>query len=120
MWARRSHLLTPLTDLVGECGHAKATKKAGTKKRKWHWEERHQQAFGAAKASVARETLLAYPNYGLPLDAHADSSMRQLGAAILQLGKPIALFSRKLTGAQCRRNIAELELLSIVECLKEL
>ena len=30
LWKRRSDLLTPLTDLVGECGHTKVTKKNKT------------------------------------------------------------------------------------------
>ena len=29
---KRSHLLAPLTDLVGECGHTKVTRKNKTKK----------------------------------------------------------------------------------------
>jgi len=36
MWMRRSKMLAPLTDLVGECGQTKATKAKGTKKASWH------------------------------------------------------------------------------------
>ena len=32
MWEKRSHLLAPLSDLVGECGHTKETRKSGVKK----------------------------------------------------------------------------------------
>ena len=32
IWEKRSDLLAPLTDLVGECGTTKSTKKKGTKK----------------------------------------------------------------------------------------
>ena len=32
MWAKRSELLVPLTDLMGECGETKTTKKNKTKK----------------------------------------------------------------------------------------
>jgi len=32
IWEKPSHLLAPLTDLVGECGHTKETKRKGTKK----------------------------------------------------------------------------------------
>ncbi len=32
MWARHSEMLAPLTDLVGECGEMKTTKKNKTKK----------------------------------------------------------------------------------------
>ncbi len=33
MWARRSEMLAPLTDLVGECRETKTTKKNKTKKK---------------------------------------------------------------------------------------
>ena len=32
LWEKRSDMLPPLTDLVGECGHTKMTKQKGTKK----------------------------------------------------------------------------------------
>ena len=32
LWEKQSHLLAPLTDLVGECRESKETKKKGTKK----------------------------------------------------------------------------------------
>jgi hypothetical protein len=35
MWARRSEMLAPLTDLVGECGETKTTKLYKTKKKHW-------------------------------------------------------------------------------------
>jgi hypothetical protein len=45
MWAKHSEMLTPLTDLVGECGRTKTTKKNKTKKKPWWWYPIHQQAF---------------------------------------------------------------------------
>ncbi len=45
MWAKHSEMLVPLTDLVGECGETKATKKNGTNRKPWRWESIHQQAF---------------------------------------------------------------------------
>jgi len=38
IWARRSEMLAPLTDLVGECGHTKNTRANKTKKWPWHWD----------------------------------------------------------------------------------
>ena len=46
--------------------------------------------------------------------------MFQLGAVVIQKGKPIAFYSRKLTDAQKQRAVPEREPLIIVETLKEL
>ncbi len=35
MWVSRSEMLTPLTDLVGECGETKTTRMNKTKKKPW-------------------------------------------------------------------------------------
>ncbi len=45
MWAKRSEIFAPLTDLVAECGKKKTTKKNKTKKKPWRWDPIHQQAF---------------------------------------------------------------------------
>ena len=119
LWEKRSHLLAPLTDLVGECGVTKATRKNKTKKKPWYWDSSHQEAFDAIKQQLAREVMLAYPDYSLPFDIYTDASSRQLGAVITQKGKPIAFFSRKLSETQQKYSVTELELLSIVETLKE-
>ena len=92
MWEKRSHILAPLTDLVGECGHSKVTRKNKTKKKSWYWSDVHQKAFEAVKAALAKDVLLAYPNYDLPFDIHTDASTGQLGAVISQNGRPIAFF----------------------------
>jgi hypothetical protein len=42
-----------------------------------------------------------------------------LGAVIIQEGKPLAFYSRKLNSAKTRYTTGEQELLSIVETLKE-
>jgi hypothetical protein len=119
VWEKRSHLLAPLSDLVAECGHTKVTKKNGTKKRPWYWNESHQQCFDAVKEAIARDVLLAYPNYNEVFEIYTDASTKQLGAVITQKGRILAFFSRKLSNTQQKYSITELELLSIVECLKE-
>jgi len=119
LWEKRSDTLAPLTDLVGECGVTKSTKKKGTKKKPFFWTDVHQQAFNAVKTYIARDVILAYPDFSKTFDIYTDSSLRQLGAVIVQNNRPIAFFSRKLTGTQTKYSITELELLSIVETLKE-
>ncbi len=60
MWARRSEMLAPFTDLVGECREKKTTRKNKTKKKPWRWGWIHQQAFDTVKAAIAKETVLAF------------------------------------------------------------
>merc|ERR1712197_137322 len=96
-------------------------RRSGVKKKPYHWDPIHQYHFDKIKEVITCETLLAYPNYdpSVGFDIHTDASTRQLGAVISQNQRPIAFFSRKLTEAQTKYSVTELELLSIVECLKE-
>ena len=71
------------------------------------------------KKVMSRQTLLIYPNFSQPFHIFADGSKVQLGAVIMQNGKPVAFYSRKLTPAQINYTTSERELLSIVETLKE-
>ena len=106
MWIRRSHVLAPLTSLTSKEVH-------------WKWGEKEKKAFQLAKRIIARETLLAYPDFNKPFEIHTDASHYQLGAVISQGGKPIAFYSCKLKDAQTRYTMTKQELLSIVETLKE-
>ena len=71
------------------------------------------------KKFLARETILAYPKYEELFEIYTDASTRQLGAVITQNERPLAFFSRKLSKPQQKYSVTELELLSIIECLKE-
>ena len=119
LWEKRSHFLAPLTDLVGECGKTKVTCRNGTKKKSWYWNDSHHRAFDGIKEVMARDVILAYPDFSEHFEVFTDASQRQLGAVIVQKGRVIAYFSRKLSEAQSKYSITKLELLSIVECLKE-
>jgi hypothetical protein len=48
-----------------------------------------------------------------------DASSTQLGAMITQDNRPIVFFRRKLSKMQQKYSVAEIELLAIVETLKE-
>ncbi len=119
LWARRSDMLALLTSLVGECGQTKTTKAKGTKKVPWHWDEVHQRAFDHVKATIAKDVVAAYPDYSKVFQIYTDASSKQLGAVITQDNRPIALFSWKLSDAQRKYSITKIELLAIVETLKE-
>jgi hypothetical protein len=119
MWQKGSEMLAPLTNLVGECGETKTTKKNKTKKKPWRWESIHQQAFDNVKATIAKEVVLAYPDFTKPFEIYTDASMMQLGAVITQGNRPIAFFGRKLFVMQTKYSVTKIELLAIVETLKE-
>ncbi len=73
LWARWSKMLAPLTSLVGECGQTKVTRAKGTKKVPWHWDEVHQRMFNHVKATIAREVVLAYPDYFKVFEIYTDA-----------------------------------------------
>jgi hypothetical protein len=74
MWARRSEMLAPLTDLVGESGKTKTTRMTKTRKKPWWWDPIHQQAFDNVKAAIAKETVLPYPDFLKPFEIYTDAS----------------------------------------------
>ncbi len=113
--ARRSGMLAPLTSLIGECGQTKVSKAKGTKKVPWHWDEVHQKAFNHIKATIAKEVVLASPDFSKVSAIYTDASSKQLRAVITQDNRPIAFFSWKLSPAQCKYSVTKIELLAIVE-----
>jgi hypothetical protein len=59
-------------------------------------------AFNSMKSIMARETVLAHPDFNKPSEIHTDVSATHFGACISQDGKPVAFHSRKLNPAQTR------------------
>ena len=62
---------------------------------------------------------LAYPDYSKGFEIYTDGSKRQLGAVITQNNRTIAFFSKKLSVCQQKYSVTKIELLAIVETLKE-
>ena len=91
MW---SHKLMPLTRLTSI-------------KWKFKWTEFEQDTFDEMKWIVAHDTLLIYPYFNETCKIHVDANALQLGAVISQKGKPIALYSIKITGDQKRYTVTE-------------
>ena len=82
MWSRQSHILHPLTELR-------------LPKVKFKYTDVGKKSFDDIKCCVSQNTLLAYPDFNKRFDMHTNASDYQLGAVIIQNGKPIAFHSRK-------------------------
>jgi hypothetical protein len=62
---------------------------------------------------------LTYPDYSKVFEIYTGSSSKQLGAVITQDNRPIAFFSPKLSNTQHKYSVTKIELLAIVETIKE-
>eukprot|EP00804_Cyclotella_cryptica_P024717 CCRYP_001685-RA/>CCRYP_001685-RA protein AED:0.42 eAED:0.42 QI:0/0/0/1/0/0/2/0/344 len=117
-WGKYSYLRLAM-GIAGECGHTKVTRANKTKKRPWYWDMVHQKAFNDVKTSIAKDVVLAYPDYSMEFEIYTDASSKQLGSVITHGNRPLAFFSRKLSTMQQKYSVTKQELLTIVETLKE-
>ncbi len=78
-----------------------------------------QKEFDRMSLLMAANALAAYPNHNNLFNMCTDASDFQLGMCIIQEGRLVAYFSRKLTKSQQNYITMEKEMLSIVATLKE-
>ena len=89
LWPRRYHNLAPLNKLTG----IKSNKD-------WYWTELEQAAFMEAKNMLKKETLLSFSDFTKPFHVYTDASDKQIGATVVQDGKPLGFYTRKLNLTQ--------------------
>ena len=61
---------------------------------------------------------LAFPDWKKPFHLYSDASDVQLGATLVQEGRPLGFYTRKMNAAQLNYTVGEKELLGIVEGMK--
>ena len=106
MFPRRTQVLNPLTALTRD-------------DTPFRWGKTEEDAFIEMKAILASDCMNAYPDLNKPFDIVCDASDYQLGSCILQDGRPIDYWSKRLTSAQKNYSTCEKELLAIVLTLKQ-
>ena len=87
VFKRRSHILSPLNDLAAAIAKQK---KGETKKKRVAFKmlKVHLDAFKQAKEMIMNEAKLAFPDFTKPFHLYTDASDIQLGATLVQDGKP--------------------------------
>ena len=116
VFKRRIHMLAPLNTLAV----ATAKQKKGCKKKpiKFLMQNIHIDAFKEAKDMIKTEVKLAFPDFTKPFHLYTDASNILLGATLVQDGKPLRFYTRKLSNTQINYTVGEKQLLGIVEGLK--
>ena len=64
---------------------------------KFTWNESYDAAFQCIKQLITVDVTLRHYDVTRPVEIHVDASLRGLGAALVQDGKPVAFASKALT-----------------------
>ena len=90
----------------------------------WHWGEKENESFEKLKKIFASEPVLAQWDPERETVVEADSSGYAMGGCLSQIDKqgrlrPVAYFSKRLSGAEMNYQIPDKELLAIVSSIRE-
>ena len=83
------------------------------------WNEACDTAFDTVKRMLTTAPVLKAPDFTKPFEVHTDASIEGLGAALLQEGRPVAFYSRKLNSAERNYTTTEQECLAVLCALRE-
>uniref|UniRef100_A0A8C9RGA8 Reverse transcriptase/retrotransposon-derived protein RNase H-like domain-containing protein n=1 Tax=Scleropages formosus TaxID=113540 RepID=A0A8C9RGA8_SCLFO len=83
----------------------------------YDWSEDHQRAYNMLKDATSEHSSMAYFDTTTSVTLEVDASLKGLGDALLQNGRPVAFASKTLTPTQANYSNIEREMLSRLECL---
>ncbi|PKA61698.1 putative mitochondrial protein [Apostasia shenzhenica] len=85
----------------------------------FQWSEEANAAFEQLKMAVTSPPVLALPNFSKEFLLETDASGNGIGAVLMQEGRPIAYFSKALSGKNLLLSIYEKEMLAIVAAIQK-
>ena len=105
--------------LVRLSDFAEPIKELSKNKLLFNWGQEHQEAFKQMKRENARAPILAYYNPRKQTVLQTDTSIRGLGACLLQDEKPVYFGSKALTEAQKGYVVIEIESLAVAWAMEK-
>ncbi|WVY91168.1 hypothetical protein V8G54_036682 [Vigna mungo] len=85
----------------------------------FHWTAEAQQAFEELKKAVSQLPVLAIPEFSKSFTLETDAFSKDLGAVLLQEGRPLAFWSQALSERGQQKSVYERELMAIVQAVKK-
>jgi hypothetical protein len=82
------------------------------------WGDEQERAFQELKTKLCEAPLLQLPDFGKTFEIECDASGIGIGGVLLQEGKPIAYFSKKLNGPHLNYSVYDKELYALVRVLE--
>jgi hypothetical protein len=127
-------MVTPLTNLLkGLSKHEKegrlllrgrlspAAEEALKQEFAAQWTEEAALAFNRVKHALTSSPVLILPDYEQHFEVVCDACQTPpaVGAVLMQNGRPVAYYSRKLSGAELNYSVSDIEMLAVISALKE-
>jgi hypothetical protein len=78
-------------------------------------------AFTRVKQALTSSPVLVLPDFAKPFKVVCDACRTPpvVGAVLLQAGRPVAYYSRKLSGAELNYLVSDIEMLAVISALRE-
>jgi len=84
------------------------------KKDGFHWNEKAEQAFEGLKAAMSDVPTLGLPDFNEPFTLEIDASEGEVGAVLMQRGRPLAFISQALAPKHKGLSVYDKELLAML------
>ncbi|GLJ13208.1 hypothetical protein SUGI_0207710 [Cryptomeria japonica] len=91
----------------------------GGQKCKFVWTKEAEEAFQSLKQKVAKQSILAFPDFQKVFTIECDASNVSIGVVLSQESRPIAFFSEKLNESKRKYSSYDLEMYALVQALKK-